>query len=119
MPALVFVFEGIASFFCVSPSAFCILSLRRSTLSRGMEAAEGAAEGAAAPQYKLVAKWNKEKFEFELAGTLTVGDVKRELECRTKVPGKRQKLIGLGKKANPDDRFIEVAMGAHDSRREL
>lgn len=85
----------------------------------GMEAADGAAEGAAAPQYKLVAKWNKEKFEFELAGTLTVGDVKRELECRTKVPGKRQKLIGLGKKANPDDRFIEVAMGAHDSRREL
>ena len=84
-----------------------------------LEAADGAAEGAAAPQYKLVAKWNKEKFEFELAGTLTVGDVKRELECRTKVPGKRQKLIGLGKKANPDDRFIEVAMGAHGRRRKL
>ena len=85
----------------------------------GMEAAEGAAEGAAAPQYTLVAKWNKEKFEFELAGTLTVGDVKRELECRTRVPCKRQKLIGLGKKANPDDRFIEVAMGAHGRRRKL
>jgi len=34
---------------------------------------------------------------------MTVGDVRRRLQEMTHVQPKRQKLIGLGKKPNPDD----------------
>jgi hypothetical protein len=53
---------------------------------------------------KLVAKWNGAKYELEIDSLETVGHVRLLLQEHTKVPHKRQKLIGLGKKPNPDDR---------------
>ena len=55
------------------------------------------------PLYKLVAKWNGKKIELRIGHMGTVGQVRLLLESHTHVPQKRQKLIGLGKKANPDD----------------
>jgi ubiquitin-like domain-containing CTD phosphatase 1 len=64
---------------------------------------EGAVEGAA--MIKLACKWGPKKIELELPGSSTVGHVRSLLQEQTRVPQKRQKLVGLGKKANPDDRW--------------
>lgn len=62
-----------------------------------------APEAEAGVSFQLVAKWNGAKFDFRLPGSSTVGQVRCFLQEQTRVPQKRQKLIGLGKKPNPDD----------------
>ena len=60
--------------------------------------------------FKLVAKWNGTKYDLELPGSGTVGQVRSWLQEQTRVSQKRQKLIGLGKKPNPDDKCVETLL---------
>jgi hypothetical protein len=81
--------------------------------------ATSAEEGAAASDealFKLVAKWNGTKYDLALPGSGTVGQVRSFLQAQTRVPQKRQKLIGLGKKPNPDDRCASSCGSAVCSR---
>jgi len=57
----------------------------------------------AARLVKLIAKWNGKEHHLDLPEDTTVGEVRRRLQEMTNVQPKRQKLIGLGKKPNPDD----------------
>ena len=74
-------------------------------MAEGANARDGEVEGEGEKMIKLACKWGPKKIELELPGSSTVGHVRSLLQEQTRVPQKRQKLVGLGKKANPDDRW--------------
>eukprot|EP00955_Chlamydomonas_euryale_P099519 365224-Chlamydomonas_euryale.AAC.4 len=62
----------------------------------------------------MCVKWQGKEFAVELAPDASVSDLKRELEARTTVAPKRQKLLGLkrkdGKPAGDDDALGDLAL---------
>uniref|UniRef100_A0A6U2C421 protein-serine/threonine phosphatase n=1 Tax=Hemiselmis andersenii TaxID=464988 RepID=A0A6U2C421_HEMAN len=62
-----------------------------------------AAQAGKDSQVKLKVKWNGKAIELDVSRETTVGEVRERLQELTEVQVKRQKLIGLGKKANPPD----------------
>jgi hypothetical protein len=75
-----------------------------SVASQAAAAEGGACAGGAV--IKLACKWGSQKIDLEVPVCSTVGRVREMLQEHTRVPSKRQKLVGLGKRANPDDSLL-------------
>jgi len=58
----------------------------------------------------LVVKWRKDNLQFCISADTTLGDLKKNIEFRTHVPKKRQKIVGIRGKPKQGDETLLSAL---------